>query len=305
MRTTKVISPNEKNSSSDHITFSIRTLNTAEDFHRAEIAQREIWGIEDSTEIVPKDLMIIAQRNGGLALGAYNDSKEMIGVLFGFLGRTTENHWKHCSHMMGVLPAYRRVGVGEALKIYQREFVLNQGVDLITWTVNPLEGVNASLNFGKLGVICRSYDRNFYGDMADGLNRGLPSDRFEVEWWINSPRVEKRLQQKSAHPRLAELQQAGVQFVNSTVMEQGIRLPQNVNLMMDAPTLLFEVPADFQAVKTASMKNALAWIEHTRVILETYFQNDYVISEFISEPGARERHNFFILQRGLSTILAA
>ncbi|MHB8777927.1 MAG: hypothetical protein ACYC6R_09220, partial [Anaerolineales bacterium] len=95
------------------------------------------------------------------------------------------------------------------------------------------------------------------------------------------------------------------QFVNSTVMEQGIRLPQNVNLMMDAPTLLFEVPADFQAVKTASMKNALAWIEHTRVILETYFQNDYVISEFISEPGARERHNFFILQRGLSTILAA
>ena len=305
MRTTKVFSPNEKNSNSDHIIFSIRKLNTAEDFHLAEIAQREIWGIEDSTEIVPKDLMIIAQKNGGLALGAYNDSNEMIGVLFGFLGRTAEDHWKHCSHMMGVLPAYRRIGVGEALKTHQRELVLNQGVDLITWTVNPLEGVNASLNFGKLGAVCRSYDRNFYGDMADGLNRGLPSDRFEVEWWINSPRVEKRLQQKSARPRLAELQQAGVQLVNSTVMEQGIRLPQNVNLMMDAPTLLFEVPADFQAVKTGSMTNALAWIEHTRAIFEAYFHNDYVVSEFISEPGTGERRNFFILQRGLSTILVA
>lgn len=305
MQTTKVFPPNEKNSNSDHITFSIRKLNTAEDFHRAEIAQREIWGIEDSTEIVPKDLMIIAQKNGGLALGAYNDSNEMIGVLFGFLGRTAEDHWKHCSHMMGVLPAYRRAGVGEALKTRQREFVLKQGVDLITWTVNPLEGVNASLNFGKLGAVCRRYDRNFYGDMADGLNRGLPSDRFEVEWWINCPRVGKRLQQKSARPRLTETQQAGAQLVNSTFMEQGIRLPQDANLTMDAPTLLFEVPPDFQAVKTASMKNALAWIEHARVIFETYFQNDYVVSEFISEPGAGGRRNFFILQRGLSKILEA
>lgn len=293
------------NHSSDRTTFSIRALSAVEDFHRAEILQRDIWGMKDNTEIVPKDLMIVVQKSGGLALGAYNDSNEMIGMLFGFPGRTTDNHWKHCSHMLGVLPAYRQAGVGEALKLRQRDFVLSQGVDLITWTVNPLEGINASLNFGKLGVVCHHYYRNFYGEMTDGLNRGLPSDRFEVEWWINSPRVEKRLQQKLTRPRLAEMQQAGAQFVNRTVLEQGICVPQETILTMDAPTLLFETPADFQSVKANSIKNALAWSEHTRMVFETCFQNGYVVSEFISEPGENERRNFFVLQRDLSKILNA
>ena len=283
--------------------FSIRTLNTVEDFHRAEIAQREIWGIEDDTEVVPKDLMLIAQKSGGLALGAYNESHEMIGLLFGFLGQTDEGHWKHCSHMMGVLPAYRRAGVGEALKLSQREFVSKQGIDLITWTVNPREGVNASLNFGKLGVICRRYHPNFYGDMADGLNHGLPSDRFEVEWWINRRRVEMRLQEKEKRLRLADIQKNGAHFLNSTVVKNGIRLPQNMNLNTNAATLFFEVPADFQAVKAASMQNALAWIEHAREIFGTCFQNGYAVSEFISEVSDGERRNFFVLQRDLSTIL--
>ena len=288
---------------SGSVTFTIRALNAAEDFRHAEDIQREIWGIEDDTEIVPKDMMIVVQQSGGLALGAYNNSNEMIGMLFGFLGRSTDNHWKHCSHMMGVLPACRHAGVGEALKIRQREFVLSQGLDLITWTVNPLEGLNASLNFGKLGVTCRRYYRDFYGEMTDGLNRGVPSDRFEVEWWISSPRVEKRLQGKSARPRLIDLQQAGAQFVNHTVFDQGVRLPRERILSLDAPTLLFETPADIQAVKAVSMKNALAWSEHTRAIFEACFKNGYVVSDFISEVEADERRNFFILQTDLSKIL--
>jgi predicted GNAT superfamily acetyltransferase len=292
------------NHSPDSTTFSIRALSAVEDFHHAEILQRDIWGMKDNTEIVPKDLMIVVQKSGGLALGAYNKANEMIGMLFGFPGRTTGNHYKHCSHMMGVLPSYRHTGVGEALKLRQRDFVLSQGVDLITWTVNPLEGVNASLNFGKLGVVCRQYYRNLYGEMADGLNHGLPSDRFEVEWWINSPRVEKRIHQKSTR-RLSEMKQAGAQFVNRTVLAQGIRIPQEILLTTDALTLLFETPADFQAVKANSIKNALSWSEHTRAVFEACFQNGYIVSEFISEPGTNERRNFFVLQRDLTKILNA
>jgi len=282
--------------------FTIRVLSMTNDFHRAETAQRDIWDIEDNTEIVPKDLMLIAQKSGGLALGAFNESNEMIGLLFGFLGRADDGHWKHCSHMMGVLPVYRHAGIGEALKLHQRKFVLDQGIDLITWTVNPLEGVNASLNFGKLGVVCRHYYRNFYGDMADGLNRGLPSDRFEVEWWINNRRVEKRLQGQATRVRLADVQQAGAHLINSTVTESGMRLPQDIH-KTDASVLLLEVPADFQAVKMSSIKNALAWNEHTRAAFESCFQNGYVVSEFISETGVGERRNFFVLQRDLSAIL--
>ncbi len=294
----------ESTSGPNKFIFTIRILSTFDEFRRAEIIQRDIWDITDYTEIVPKDVLIIAQKNGGLTLGAFNPANEMVGVLFGFPGRKPDQPWKHCSHMMGVIPSYRTAGIGEALKNFQREIVLGQGLNLITWTVNPLEGVNASLNFGKLGVICRHYYPNAYGEMTDGLNHGLPSDRFEVEWWLDSPRVIQRLTQKSGQIRLADLVHASAKFINRTVLENGIRLPGKINLAIDAPILLLEVPANFQSIKTISLSNALAWIECTRSVFETCFENDYIISEFISESNlAGERRNYFVLQHDLSKIL--
>ena len=70
------------------------------------------------------------------------------------------------------------------MKTYQREHVLRQGLDLITWTYNPLLARNAQLNIAKLGAVCTTYLPNLYGPMRDGLNAGLPSDRFQVDWWI-------------------------------------------------------------------------------------------------------------------------
>ena len=295
--------PNGTVSASDKVVFTIRHLETFEDFHQAEVIQRDIWGITDYTEIVPKDMLVIAQKSGGLLLGAFNPAGEMLGMLFGFLGRASDGHWKHCSHMMGVLPAFRNVGIGEALKAFQRKFVLSQGLDLITWTVNPLEGVNASLNFGKLGVVCRHYFPNAYGVMTDALNLGLPSDRFEVEWWLDSPRVEQRLDGRSVGPGLADLQRQGAQFVNQTISQNGHRLPGEVNLVLTAPILLVEVPADFQTIKAVSLKLALEWIQQTRSIFETCFEKGYLVSEFISETSTSQRRNYFVLQTDLSRIL--
>ena len=297
------IHPSETMPGSDKVVFSIRKLKTFEEFQLAEAIQRDVWGITDNSEIVPKDLLLIVQKSGGLVLGAFNPAGEMLGMLFGFLGRTPDGHWKHCSHMMGVLRDYRSAGIGEALKAFQREIVLSQGLDLITWTVNPLEGVNASLNFGKLGVVCRHYFPNAYGVMTDALNLGLPSDRFEVEWWIGSPRVEQRLLGMSGRPRLADVQRRGAQFVNSTISKNGFRLPGEIDLAMSAPILLVEVPSDFQKIKAFSIDIALDWIKQTREIFETYFEKGFVVSEFISETGTSERRNYFVLQPDLTKIL--
>ncbi|RME51172.1 MAG: hypothetical protein D6796_01510 [Caldilineae bacterium] len=277
--------------------YTIRELETIEAYHQAEEAQREIWAIRDDTEVLPLHMMQTAHKNGGLALGAFDGRERMIGFLFGFLGRTVAGRWKHCSHMMGVLPAWRRQGVGEALKRYQRRFVLRQGLDLITWTFDPLEGVNATLNFGKLGVICRTYHRNLYGNMADDLNRGLPSDRFEVEWWIASRRVEERLRGEKSRPRLADFEGVGVQPVNRAETRGALLHPAAADLTADAPRLLVETPADFQAIKAASMEVARAWRTHTRAIFEAYFQAGYTATEFFSEVTATGRRNFYLLQR--------
>lgn len=276
--------------------YSIQRLSSVEELREVEEIQRGIWSIQDATEVVPLHLLGTAQMNGGLVLGAFSEG-EMIGVLFGFLGRTEGGQWKHCSHMMGVLPDYRRGGVGEALKRRQREFVLEQGLDLITWTVDPLEGVNATLNFSKLGGVSRTYHRSLYGQMRDGLNRGLPSDRFGVEWWISSQRVEQRLRPEIQRSHLDDLREAGAQLVNPTRVRGELREPQDASIRTDASLILVEIPASFQAIKSTSLDLALDWRENTRTVFEAYFEAGYIASEFFSVHEDSERRNFYLLQR--------
>lgn len=279
--------------------FSIRSLQTMEEFRQAEGVQLEVWSMPPG-EVVPLHLLLTVQKSGGLVLGAFDEAGAMIGFLLGFLGRTAGGHWKHCSHMMGVLPGYRHLGVGEALKRRQREFALQQGLDLVTWTFDPLEGVNANLNFAKLGVVCRTYERDLYGRMSDDLNQGLPSDRFEVEWWIASRRVADRLRQGPLRLRLAEVEQGGAQRANRTQVRGGLRLPLEADLATEAPVLLVETPTSFQAIKTASMDLALAWRRHTRTLFEACFQAGYLAADFFSERIDGERRNFYLLQRSVA-----
>ena len=171
----------------------IHPLSTHGEIRAVEQLQREVWGLPD-VEVVPLHVLLTAAKNGGLLLGAF-DGATLAGFVFGFPGLTPDGKLKHCSHMAGVHPAYRNRGLGYSLKLAQRQHVLAQGIDLITWTFDPLETRNASLNFHKLGAVCNTYIPNLYGEMRDGLNAGLPSDRFQVDWWIASERVAQRLEQ--------------------------------------------------------------------------------------------------------------
>jgi predicted GNAT superfamily acetyltransferase len=177
---------------------AIRPLTTHDQLLAVEQLQRDAWGVPE-VDVVPLHMLITPPRHGGLLLGAF-DGERLAGFVFGFLGLTAAGQLKHCSHMAGVHPDYRDHGVGYQLKLAQREHVLAQGLDLITWTFDPLETRNAQLNFHKLGVICHSYIRNLYGPMRAVINAGPPSDRFEVEWWIRSPRVLERVQGGEVSP---------------------------------------------------------------------------------------------------------
>ena len=169
--------------------FEIRPLHTIEEFHAAENLQRSAWASTD-LDITPTHVMLTAAKNGGIMLGAFS-STQLIGFVFGFLGAGEHRfgpeapvavRLKHCSHQMGVLPEWQNKNVGYALKLAQRDAVRNQGLRLITWTFDPLESKNAHLNISKLGAVCNTYLRNVYGDLRDGLNQGLATDRFQVDW---------------------------------------------------------------------------------------------------------------------------
>ena len=86
--------------------------------------------------------------------------------------------------MAGVVDEYRSAGLGRTLKLLQRDRTLAMGLDLIEWTYDPLQAMNAHLNFAKLGVVAEEYAENIYGTSSSPLHQGNPTDRFVAEWWI-------------------------------------------------------------------------------------------------------------------------
>ena len=97
------------------------------------------------------------------------------------------------SHMAGVLPEFRG-GLGFRLKLAQRDRALAQGYDLIEWTFDPMQAMNAHFNFAKLGGVVEEYAPNFYGESTSALHRGTPTDRVVLSWKIAEPHVVRRLE---------------------------------------------------------------------------------------------------------------
>jgi predicted GNAT superfamily acetyltransferase len=199
--------------------------------------------------------------------------------------------------MLGVLPEWQSRGVGYALKVAQREAVLNQGVRLITWTYDPLESKNARLNIAKLGAVCNTYIRDYYGELRDNLNRGLTTDRFQVDWWIASRRIETRLTRNRPPLQLRHYLDVGTPIINNVqwddrdlpVCQKPIEPPQ-------PDRFLVEFPADFQAIRRADNALATAWRLQLRSICEAAFASGYTVIDYVHEPGQHAR-SFYVMLR--------
>jgi predicted GNAT superfamily acetyltransferase len=270
-----------------------------------EDIQRTVWPGSE-TEIVPAHMLITAVHNGGLVLGAFNDEK-MIGFVFGFPGLETTPDGprpKHCSHMMGIHPEYRDAGIGFALKRAQWQMVRHQGLDHITWTYDPLLSRNAYLNIAKLGAVCSTYRRSEYGDLRDGLNSGLPSDRFQVDWWINTQRVQRRLGKRPRPTlKLAHVARSGLHPLYT--LQYGTndlpRPPDHLPPIEDR-LLLAEIPADFLALKSFDFTLARDWRFFTREFFEATFKSSYIVTDFVFDHTESRPRGLYVLTHGESTL---
>lgn len=280
---------------------NIKLIETPEEMTAIESLQREVWPGSE-TDVVPAHVLITAVHNGGLALGAYA-GEQLVGFVFGFPGLETTPDGpraKHCSHMMGVLPGYRDSGVGFALKRAQWQMVRHQGLDHITWTYDPLLSRNAYLNIAKLGAVCSAYRRSEYGDMRDGLNAGLPSDRFQVDWWITTRRVERRLSKRPRKPlKLDDFSKAELQPLYTPLASTGdwTRPPERFS-PFEGRLALAEIPSDFSALKGDDFSLARDWRFFTREVFETAFSSGYIVTDFIFDGG----RSFYVLSNGETTL---
>lgn len=291
----------------DEDSLRIRPLSTPEDMSLVEELQRSVW-TGDETEIVPAHLLLAVAHAGGVVLGAF-EGDDMVGMVFGFLGtdsshpeRVAMARLKHCSHMLAVHPHARSRGIGYRLKRAQRTAILEQGIRLATWTYDPLLSLNAHLNIRRLGAVCRTYIRDAYGRMRDGLNVGLPSDRFDVEWWVTSHRVESRLGSSRPPLELAHYLDSGAQKLNpSGLREDGLPFPPETSDRPQSNLVLVEIPPDFLALKSADHDLALAWRHHSRSLFESLFEQGFLVTDFIYLRGEIAPRAYYLLSHGEST----
>lgn len=281
-----------------------RKLNTPDDMAQAEALQRVVWSGSE-TDIVPTHFLLALARNGGLVLGAFDGAK-LVGFLVGFLGtdqkspdRPAMTRLKHASHMMGVLPEYRDVGVGFHLKCRQREDVLENGVRLATWTYDPLQSRNANLNIRRLGAVCNEYIRDYYGDMRDEINVGYPSDRFRVDWWVTSPRVQSRVEALRGPLDLAKFISGGAKKAYSTNLDKkNLPLPEDADPELEGTILLAEIPSDIDAIREADAELALNWRLFSRSFFETAFSKGYIVTDFVFLKGEKVPRSYYVLSHG-------
>jgi predicted GNAT superfamily acetyltransferase len=285
--------------------YTIRLLESPEDMTAAEELQRVVWPGSE-TEVVPTHMLITAIHNGGIVLGAFVENK-MIGFIFGFPGLETlpdGPHPKHCSHMMGVHLDWRNSGLGFALKRAQWQMVRHQGLNHITWTYDPLLSRNAYLNLAKLGAVCNTYRRSEYGDMRDGLNAGLPSDRFQVDWWIYTRRVERRLGNRARGTlNLEQFTKADLQplYALHSGTDDLPRPPEHFS-PLSGSLLLAEIPSEFMAIKEADFALARDWRFFTREVFETAFDEGYIATDFIFDQSAGKPRSLYVLTDGETTL---
>jgi predicted GNAT superfamily acetyltransferase len=168
----------------------VRSLIDLSELEDARWVFDTVWPSMDGSTQIQSNLLRAQIHAGGYASAAYRNG-EPVGAAFAFVGRHRRDGWHtHLhSHMAAVLDGYRDQHIGAALKMHQRVWALDHGIDTIVWTFDPLVRRNAVLNLVKLGVDVDGFEVDFYGAMDDGINAGDPTDRLFAWWRLESPRA--------------------------------------------------------------------------------------------------------------------
>jgi predicted GNAT superfamily acetyltransferase len=280
--------------------WTIRLLDSPAEMTAAEALQRSVW-TDSETDVIPAHLLLAVVHNGGLGIGAFIGD-ELVGFAFGFPGLTHASggpQLKHHSHILGVRPDMRGKGIGFALKRAQWQMVRKQGIERVTWTYDPLLSRNAHLNVARLGAVCNTYLRAEYGEMRDGLNAGLPSDRFMVDWWLNTRRVERRLSHRPRKPLSSE-HYFTAEATRLDAVVDGVMTPRPPAELpaLTGSLLMVEIPADFIKLKAVDLGLARDWRFYCREAFEKAFAGGYLVTDFIEADG----HHFYILTHGEATL---
>jgi predicted GNAT superfamily acetyltransferase len=272
-------------------TITIRDLDRSAELREVERLQKEVWGCAD-LDVLPATMLAASRAVGAILIGAF-DGPTMVGFVYGFPAQE-DGTLGHHSHMLAVKSAYRNLGVGYKLKLAQREAVLQQAIDRITWTFDPLQSLNAYFNFAKLGVVAHTYKTNFYGEATSSFLHQVGTDRLWVTWALNSQRVGARLESCTRRTALAAAGALAVIQVGSQNSPQRNPPPK----VLAEKHLIIEIPSDINDLQRRCPTVAIEWREATRWAFTEAMNRGYFVEEFYRTTVGDQSIGKYLLTHG-------
>lgn len=258
--------------------FTIRPMTTLEDCRLVAALERRVWGYTDSEDVVPPPLLIVSVKRGGILLGGFDADGTLKGFVYS-LPAIRDSQLTQWSHMLGVSEDARSSGLGLQLKLAQRERALTMGVELIEWTFDPLQALNAYFNFARLGVVVEEYEENVYGDSSSPLHQGAPTDRFVAQWKLTAPHVERRIAARGVG-LIRDASVGTATLVNRATDAGGLLRPGASDLTRTEHRLLVEIPGHYADLLACDPALALEWRLSTRAVFQHYFARNYRAVDF-------------------------
>lgn len=219
--------------------------------------QREIWKPANDDGLYPADLYSTSF-GAATALVARSD-EGVAGFLFGFyklggppLPRTLQQYdhgLRIESQVAGVDPRHQGKNIGFHLKKLQGERARREGIEIINWTVDPLQLNNARLNFKKLRAVSFRFLPGHYALQSD-QNRTRAS-RLEISWLLPLAGDPAEILDLETMPEVA-------------IVNDG---PREIPFDRGAARIAIEIPRDWTALQKADLSAAERWRDATDEIL--------------------------------------
>jgi predicted GNAT superfamily acetyltransferase len=239
---------------------SVGPIADASGAHAAAGLFTEIWAPTSPEAGLSADVIRALAYSGNYVAGAWM-GRELVGASVGFVALVPGSIILH-SHGTGVARHARGANVGLALKLHQRAWALEKGIQHIEWTFDPLIRRNARFNLMKLRAVAVAYHPDFYGPMPDVINAGDESDRCLVRWDLLNSRVVSALER--GEPVSDTGRQAEVVLLDED--EHGDPVEGDALGPPADRAALCRIPADIEADRRANPARARAWrlaLRHT------------------------------------------
>ena len=272
--------------------FQFRRLSKPEEFRALEELQRGSGLAEDPG---PTPLLRAFQDNGGLVIGAFAEIY-LAGFTAGFLGWDGAKLFLH-SYQTTVRPQYQNHRLGFRLKLRQREELLQQGLDEVRWTFDPLLSRNAFLFVHRLGAVPDRYLVDYFGRLGSGTSEELETDRVRAVWRLSDPSVIARIEPTgSSEPEGGSWFASAAPVVETELDEHGLRVPTAVQ-EPSAATAHLEIPFDLALVREHSPGNLQAWRHAVRDAFRAAFDTGYRVEDFAVVSPGHERRSAYLLRK--------